>query len=96
MDDRFPAKILRPSGSSIDGFFQWMNQRKNPEEDTAVARWKENGNIIEKEVLMKKFVELNPEYKHLLRKPDVEVKFNTAQLELLQECPNCPTQIGEL
>ena len=95
MIKHFPAIVQRTSGSLTDVFLQRV-QRTNLEDDTAVVQWIENGKIIQKGVLMKDFVELNPKYKHLLRKPDVEVKFNTAQLKLLQECPYCPTQIGKL
>jgi hypothetical protein len=88
----FPAIVQRTSGSLTDVFLQRNLQRKKPKNDTAVVQWIENKNIIEKEVPMKDFVELNPKYKHLLRKPEAKVEFNTSQLELLQKCVDCPLE----
>lgn len=90
MDERFPAIVPRTSGVQTPGFLQKVVRRTNPEDDTAVVWWIENNNIIEKEVPMKEFVKLNPDYKHLLRKPEAKVEFNTLQLERLQKCPDCP------
>lgn len=91
MDVRFPAIVPRTSGVQTPGFLQKVIQRMELDEDTAVVWWIENNNIIEKEVPMKEFVKLNPDYKHMLRKPEAKVEFNTAQLSQLKECPDCPS-----
>jgi hypothetical protein len=92
MDVRFPANVRRTSGVQTPGYLQKVVQREDSMNDTAVVWWIENKNIIEKEVPMKDFVELNPEYKYLLRKPEAKVKFNTPQMRRLQECDDCPLE----
>ncbi len=101
MSESYPAKVQRTSGLTTNVFLQTVIRRNNRCEDSAKVQFTERGYIIQKEVPLKQFVELNPEYKHLLRKPlfrkpDTEVKFNTVQLKELQGCPDCPNCIREL
>ncbi len=98
MDMRFPAEVLRSDGRTKVCFLQTVMRKEN-RDDTAVVQFKEGGCVIQKGVPLKQFVELNPEYKHLLRsetEPVLEVEFAPEQLNELQQCTDCPECIGEL
>lgn len=84
-----PVNIRRSNGPPTHGFFQG---RVKGRYDRVVVAWTdEQGCDVGKIVLIKEFVELNPQYAYLLPQPAViPFTFSQEQVTAFQQCTDCP------